>query len=280
MTEIINSSINLPKATTKPTKIVPSTMILFGLPKCGKTTALTSLPNCLNIDVEKGASFVENMRLQPSEDTGPVGVYSWLKSVCKEIKDSGRPYDFVAIDTISYLDQLSEWIGTWNYMNTSQGKSFNRVDGKKGGELLAPDDPLYETVHSLPEGFGYRYSRQVMKDIYEMCKDLGKICTIFICHVTDKYIVSKLTNTEVRALDLSLTGKVKNIYARDVDAIGYLWNKDGKVQVSFKGNEDKLGGMRGSEHIQGFEGELNWNNIFKLDGTRKNTTNKEVAKQF
>lgn len=267
MTEIateLKPTIKLPKVPEKPTKTVPSTLIMFGLPKCGKTTILSKLPNCLLIDVERGGDFVEALRIQPPKDTGPVGVYEWLKQVAKQIKEDGRPYDFVAIDTISHLDQLSEWIGTYRYMNMAQGKSFNRVDGKKGGEFLPPDHPDYESVHSLPEGYGYRYSRKVMTDIWDMCKDLGKIATIFVCHVTDKYVVSKQTNTEVRALDFSLTGKVRNIYARDVDAIGYIWNQNGKVQISFKGNEDKLGGMRGTEHIQGYEGDLSWDMIFKL----------------
>lgn len=265
----LKPKIELPKIPLKPTKTVPSSMILFGLPKVGKTTILSKLPNCFNIDVESGASFIENLRLQPPADTGPVGVYQWFKDVVSEIKNSGHPYDFVCIDTISHLDQLSEWIGTFQYMNSAQGKSFNRVDNKKGGEFLPPDHPDYESVHTLPDGNGYRYSRKVMTDILDMCKGLGKVCTIFVCHVTDKYVLSKQTNTEVRALDFSLTGKVRNIYARDVDCIGYVWNKAGEMQVSFKGDEDKLGGMRGTEHIQGYEGRLDWDMIFKL-GNNKN----------
>ncbi len=257
--------IELPKIASNPTKTVPSSLILFGLPKSGKTTILSELPNFLNIDVEKGSDFIKTMRLQPPKDLGPVGVYNWLKAVVKKIKEDEYPYDFVGIDTISHLDELSEWIGTYNYMHSVQGKKFNRVDGK----MLEPDDPDYESVHTLPDGNGYRYSRKVMTEIFDMCKDLGRICTIFVCHVTDKYVLSKQTNTEVRSMDLSLTGKVRNIYSRDVDAIGYIYNKNGEVQISFKGNEEKLGGMRGNKHIQGYEGKLDWNQIFQLDKNTK-----------
>lgn len=252
--------IELPKKLQNPTKEVPSTLILFGLPKCGKTTALSELPNCLNIDIERGGDFVSSMRVQPPKELGPVGIYNWLKEVTTEIKKERNPYDYVAVETISYLDELSEWIGTYRYCNSIQGKKFNR-DEK--GQLLSSDDPDYKSVHTLPDGNGYRYSREVMTDIFNMCKDLGKICTIFTCHVADKFVVSKLLNKEVRAMDLSLTGKVKNIYSRDVDAIGYIFNKDGKAQISFKGDEEKLGGMRGSTHIQGYEGPLDWKLIFK-----------------
>ncbi len=254
--------IELPKQVQKATKVVPSSLILFGLPKSGKTTALAELPNVLFIDVERGSDFIDTMRLQPPLDLGPVGLYNWFKKVCQEIKDAGRPYDYVVIDTVSYLDEKSEWIGTWNYMNSVQGKKFNRNDA---GKMLEPDSVDYNSVHNIPDGNGYRFSRKVMTDIFDMSKDLGKVCTIYVCHVKDKFVMSKLTNTEVRSMDLSLTGQVKNIYARDVDAIGYLYHKGGEVFISFKGNEDKIGGMRGNAHIQGFEGKLDWKQIFKLD---------------
>lgn len=257
--------LELPTEPQEPLKDVPSSMIMFGLPKCGKTTILSKLPGLLDIDVERGSDFVKIMRLQPPKDAKPVAIFNWIKKVSQSIKEAGRPYDFVAIETASFLDELSEWVGTWRYMNSIQGKSFNRVDGKKDGVMLKPTDPDYESVHTLPDGNGYRYSRAVMTELFDMTKDLGKICTIYVCHVTDKYIVSKLTNTEVRAIDLSLTGKVKHIYSRDVDAIGYVWNKDGKINISFKGNEEKLGGMRGNNHIQGYEGPLDWDLIFKLN---------------
>jgi len=264
MEKIVKNDLELPTVPEEPTRTVPSTMILFGLPKCGKTTKLSELPNCLNIDVERGSNFVRTLKLQPPLDLGPVSTFNWLKKVIQKIKDEGRPYDFVAIDTISYLDQLSEWVGTWNYCQTPQGKSFNRIDSKKGGVLLLPDHPDYESVHTLPDGAGYRYSRSVMTDIFDRCVGLGKICTIFVCHTVDKYVVSKQTNTEVRTIDLSLTGKVRNIYSRDVDAIGYVFQKDEKLNISFKGDENRVGGMRGNKSLQGYEGPLDWKMIFDL----------------
>ncbi len=251
----------LPTKKEAPLKEVPGSMILFGLPKAGKTTALAELPNCLNIDIEKGSGFVDAMRIQPPDDLGPVGIYNWLKKVAKSIKENRRPYDFLAIETVSYLDELAEWIGTYIYMNSVQGKKFNRDDK---GDMLTPDNPDYRSVHTLPDGAGYRYSRNVMTEIFDLFKDLAKICTIFVCHVTDKFVLSKATNKEVRAIDLSLTGKVRNIYSRDVDAIAYVYQRSGKLNISFKGDEERVGGIRGSQHLQGFEGDLNWKEIFKL----------------
>lgn len=267
----LQDELTLPINPSAPTKIVPSSMIIFGLPKVGKTTALSQLPNCLNIDLEKGSDFVTILRVQPPKGLGPVGIYNWFKKLVAKIKAEGNPYNFVAIETISFLDEIAEWVGTYNYCHTPQGKSFNRVKDKNGiaiknGELLDPEHEEYESVHSLADGNGYRYSRKVMMDILDMCKDLGKVCTIFVAHVVDKYVIAKQANSEVRAMDLSLTGKVKTLYAKEVDAIGYVFNKNGKLHISFKGSEDKLGGMRGADHLQGYEGELDWNMIFKLNG--------------
>lgn len=251
----------LPTKKEAPTKDVPSSMILFGLPKVGKTTALSQLPNCLNIDIEKGSGYVDAMRIQPPLELGPVGIYNWLKKLAKTIKDAGRPYDFIAIETVSYLDELAEWIGTFQYMNSIQGKKFNRDDK---GEMLDPDDPDYKSVHTLPDGAGYRFSRNVMTEMFDLFKDLSQICTIFVCHVTDKFVLSKTLNKEVRAIDLNLTGKVRNIYSRDVDAIAYVFQKANVLNVSFKGDEERTGGVRGNSSLQGYEGPLDWKMIFKL----------------
>lgn len=273
--EVKIGGIILPTMPIQATAVNPESLVLFGLPKCGKTRAImdqeSGLKNCLLIDVEKGSNHYTGLKLQPPEEYGAVRTFSWLKELATTIKDSGKPYDYVAIDTLSYLDELAETVGTWNYMNSVQGKNFNiakNADGEiikdKDGKSrkIFPTEPGFESVHTLPEGYGYRWSREALLDIFKHLKGLGKICTIFICHVADKYIVSKERNQEVRVIDLSLTGKVRNIVSRDVDAIGYVWNEEGTMHISFKGNEERVGGIRGSEHIQGYEGPLEWDKIF------------------
>jgi hypothetical protein len=272
--EALRASIVLPTDVLPPLREVPENLILFGLPKCGKTTILAELPNSLFIDAEKGSGFVACRRVQPPENLGPVAIFNWVRQVAAEIKKAGHPYDFVIVETISYLDELSEWVGTYNYMHSKQGASFNRYPDKledrktphpKAGEMLPRNHPDYESVHDMGKGYGYRYSRAAMTQLYDELKGLGRICTIFTCHTAEKQIVSKITNTEVTTTDLSLTGKVKNIYSRDVDAIAYVYNKGGQMYISFKGNEEKVGGMRGATHLRGYEGPLDWAQIFKLN---------------
>lgn len=251
--------IELPKEVTKAERVNPENMIIFGLPKVGKTTELVKLPNHLLIDYENGSKFVDGVKVSPPEG-GPVSRFKWLKELAAQIREAGRPYDFVIIDTFSQIDEDSEWNGTWKYMNSVQGKKFNRENGE-GTPMLKPSDINYNSVHTLPEGFGYRWSRNETTDMYELLAGLGKICTIFVVHVADKFLAQKTTNTEVVTRTLSLTGKLKDIIARKVDAIGYLYNEEGTAMVSFKGNEEKIGGVR-AKHIIGYEGPLDWNKIF------------------
>lgn len=245
-------------------------LVLYGKPKSGKTTALSQLKNCLIIDLEKGSAFINGcFIMQPPEELGPVGRFKWLRDVAKEIKIQGRPYDFVAIDTLSQLDIDSEWVGTYNYMNSVSGKKFNRLkddddnlvlDAKGKTTMLKSTSPQYESVLTLGQGYGYKYTREAIMDLYEDIKDLGKICTIFVCHVADKMIGEK--NGElVMSKDLALTGKVRDLIPRISDGIANIWNEDGNIMISFNGNADKIGGVR-AKHLQGFSGILDWSKIF------------------
>lgn len=253
----------LPTAPVAATAVNPETLIMYGLPKCGKTRAIMDpvhgLKNCLVLDVERGSNHYSGLKMQPEKDWGPVKIFGWLKEVASAIKKAGRPYDYVVVETLSFLDELSEWVGSWLYMNSPQGKKFNR---NADGTMKRPSDPEYQSVHTLADGAGYRWSREAMTDLFDILKDCAKVCVIFTCHVSDKYVVSKETNQEVREIDISLTGKLKRIICRDVDAIGYIWNDDGRIMISFKGSEGRTGGMRGASHIQGYEGPLDWNTIF------------------
>ena len=258
MTETIKKGIELPTTPKKGVTQNLRTFIIYGLAKAGKTTAVAKLDNCLIIDTEKGTDFIEGAYVMSfPEGLGAVGKYNWLKEVAKEIKAKGKPYKYVCIDTLSELDTLAEWQGTWSYMQSVQGKKFNR---DANGNLLAPNDPNYESVLTLANGYGYRYMREAILDIFETLKDLGSICTIFICHVADK-MISKNGTAEIMVKDLALVGKTKDILPRMVDAVANIYTEEGKTMISFVGSEHKVGGVR-AKHLVGFQEELNWSKIF------------------
>ena len=158
---------------------------------------------------------------------------SEFENILTAVENNEKPYKYIIIDTISKLDAWSEIVGTYNYMNKPQGQKFNR-DGR---EMILHTDSRFETVHQLPNGFGYQHSRQQMVNWYErICALSSNI--ILLAHIKDKMIESK-TGDSVEAIDLDLTGKVKNIYASRADAIGYFYRKGNQGILNFN-NEYKV----------------------------------------
>lgn len=247
-------------------KLNAETMILYGKEKCGKTTALTSLPNCLIIDTEFGSNMIEALAIQPPKDAGPVSKMQWLKKLANKIIEDGKQYDYIAIDTLTEVNYWAEWSGTFRYMNSIQGKSFNRVlDSKgnpiKGGEFLDPQSDDYLSVHTLPDGNGYKWSREEVMNIYNLYEHIARKCVIFVCHIEDKYVGNKDTTDLVIPKQLALTGKLRDILPRKVDVIGHVYNEKGTIKVNFVGNEEKLGGGR-AKHLHGYNDVLDWSRIF------------------
>lgn len=240
--------------------------ILFGLPKSGKTTLLSLLPNCLIIDTENGSDFVKAFVKKVPEDRGPVGKMKWLEAFADFLIEQGKPYDYVALDTLSEINDWAEWSGTWRYANSPQGKKFNREkdengDPIKNGRMLAPDEDGYESVHTIGEGYGYRWSREDTLRVFEKYCKVAKKCVFFVCHVEDKFIAFKETVDKIVPTQLALTGKLRNILPRKVDAIGYVYNDKGVIKINFTGNEEKIGGNR-AQHLRGFNEAADWKKIF------------------
>lgn len=79
----------------------PKNLILFGLPKVGKTTILSTLENNLILDFENGSTYVDALKVKVSS-------LKELKEVIKAIKDAGKPYDYITIDTITALEEMTK----------------------------------------------------------------------------------------------------------------------------------------------------------------------------
>lgn len=90
-----------------PTQIVPAetqdpkNLILFGLPKVGKTTVLSTLPNNLLLDFEKGATYISALKVS-------INSFAELKEVCKAIKEAKCPYKYITIDTITAVEEMAK----------------------------------------------------------------------------------------------------------------------------------------------------------------------------
>ena len=229
----------------------PKNLIIFSKPKVGKTTLLSELENCLILDLEDGTDYVDAIKIKAKsvED---------IKAIGKAIKEAGYPYKYVAVDTITALEEMCIPLAEDMYSKSSMGKNWF-TDGK----------PKYGTILNMPNGAGYPWLREAFTKVIDYIKTWAPR-VILVGHVKD--IVLEKNGSEVNALDLDLTGKLKRITSSQSDAIGYLYRKGNKNILSFKTSDEISCGAR-PEHLRNQEmilselGEdnkvtINWNKIY------------------
>ena len=213
-----------------PTKVVesvtqnPSTLIIYSHPKAGKTTLLSKLDNCLILDLEGGSKYVDALKME-------VNSLDELQQIGAAIVKAGKPYKYVAIDTLSALEDLCIPYATVMYKQSPMGKSFDGVN-----------------VLELPKGAGYFWLRQAwdvwMTKIHKLSDHI-----ILIGHLKDS-VIDK-AGKEVSAKDLDLMGKLKQIVCASADAIGYMYRGvDDSLEITFKSSEQLNCGSR-CNHLKG-----------------------------
>ena len=228
----------LPKKKVKASRKSPKNMIIYGAPKIGKTTVLSQLDDCLIIDLEQGSDMLDALKVQ-------VNSLKELGEIGKEIYQEGKPYKYVAIDTISKLEEWCEEEGKQIYLKTPMGKNFEQKN--PGMSIL-----------SLPNGAGYLYLRMAYKKWIDRLNTLADH-VILVGHLKDKMLEKK--GKEVAVKDLDLTGKIKQITCANADAVGYIYRDDEQTMVSFDSLGDVVAGSR-CEHLKGRTMPMEWSNIF------------------
>jgi hypothetical protein len=227
-------SIKLPKEKVKVENKNPRTFILYSQPKMGKTTLLSQLDDCLIIDLENGSDLVEALKVK-------VNNLKEFFEVGEQIKADGCQYKYVAIDTISKLEEWAEESAKKLYQQTPMGKRFTG-----------------DSVLTLPNGAGYLYLRLAFKKWLEYINGLAEH-VILIGHLKDKLIERK--GKEVSAKDLALTGQIRNITAASADAMGFLYREDGELKVNFQASSELVVGSR-CEHLAGQDFAFDWSKIY------------------
>ena len=239
----------------KPIKVVdfnPTSLLIYGAPKVGKTTLVAELEDNLIVGFEKGSKFVEALKIEVKnlEDI------STLKKLLTERKgDKKYAYKYITLDTISELEELAKPLALKMYKLLPISRRFFE---EGGNDIL-----------TLPNGGGYYFLRlafQKLIDIFiPFCETL-----ILVAHVKDKSI--NIKGVEVNTRDIQLTGKIANIIAGAVDAVAFIHRDDDKVFFNFESNDSLVCGarpphLRGkdiliSEKISEDEIEVYWDKIF------------------
>jgi stage III sporulation protein SpoIIIAA len=92
--------IKLPTSKVPAEASSPRNLIIFSKPKTGKTTLLSQLDNCLILDLEKGSKYLEALKVEANS-------IEEIKHIGKAIKEAGNPYTYIAVDTITALEENS-----------------------------------------------------------------------------------------------------------------------------------------------------------------------------
>ena len=239
-------SIVLPTKKVKVERNNPKRLIIYSKPKTGKTTAFAGLDDNLILDLENGSEYVEALKIK-------INSLQDLLDAGKAIKEAGKPYTYVTVDTVTALEDMVMPLAIKLYKQTSMGKNY---DG--------------DNVLSLPNGAGYLYLRQAFFQVLDFIDTLAPHI-ILSGHIKDKQVDDK--GEMVMAANIDLTGKIKSLICANADAIGYMFRKGNQTILSFKTTDEVTCGAR-PQHLQNEEivlsemndkGEIvsHWDKVYK-----------------
>ena len=236
------SNIVLPTERRKATDYNPRLMVLFGKPKCGKSTLMASLDNNLIIDLEDGYRALDVMCIQARNANDIFQIKAAIEQ--KNQENGGNFYRFITIDNATRLEEMSLTYAAHLYRQTSMGQSWGYKKDRIGNILMENGKKVIDPkadVRQLPNGAGYLYLRQALKEMVNMFKPLCDTL-ILVCHVKDKQIKKNDEETSEMAVDLA--GKTGDIICGEADAIGYVSRQENKTILSFKGGDNNIRGSR------------------------------------
>jgi len=207
----------------------PSTLLMYGPPKIGKTTMLSSLDKCLIIDTESGSNMVEGHILNANNRKE-------LIEILKQARE-GHEFKYIAIDTI---DKVVQW-----------------------AEAAVCEENSVQALADLPFGKGWGLARDKVMNTIHAFKDVCDHLIIVGHRKTAKAVVEGQATVEPESLDI--TGRLKNMIMSDSDAIGYVFRDENeKLMISFKSDDALEAGSR-SPHLRGKILPFDWKNIYKKE---------------
>ena len=204
----------------------PSTLLMYGPPKIGKTTMLSSLDKCLIIDTESGSNMVEGHIVNANNRKE-------LINILKQARE-GHEFKYIAIDTI---DKVVQW-----------------------AETAVCEENSVQALADLPFGKGWGLARDKVMNTIHAFKDVCDHLIIVGHRKTAKAVIEGQATVEPESLDI--TGRLKNMIMSDSDAIGYIFrNEEEQLMISFKSDDTLEAGSR-SPHLRGQVLPFDWNKIY------------------
>ena len=232
--------IELPTERRPAQQYNPKLMVLYGKPKCGKSTLMAHLDNNLIIDLEDGYRALSVMAIVAKDCNTLFGIKKALEEKMKETGE--KPYKYITIDNASRLEEMALPYAAYLYRTTSlAGMHWETMKDPNNPniELKGKDGkPVYNPkadVRTLPNGGGYLYLRRALKELVSMfvpfCETL-----LLVAHVKDKQI--KVNGTEMNEMSVDLAGKTGDIICGEADAIAFIYREGKNTIMSFEGGDN------------------------------------------
>ena len=276
--------INLPTVPRPAVIATPKRALIFSKPKVGKTLILSKLPKCLILDFEEGTLAIEAMAY-------PIKKVSDIIGVCNAIKEAGYPYEYIAIDTASALEEMCQPVAEQQWAKSPDGKEWFLADSKDPTKLHAESGKAkYGSVMNLPYGKGYSLVADVFNDVINRLQKCAPKL-IILAHSTYA-VINKKDGSEFSSLDIQMSKKCKFAATFKADAIGYMYREGKQNFINFTASEDVGAGGRHrylekehiliSEYIDGKDDEdekfvTYWDKIFSPKNEK--STDKKVTKK-
>lgn len=170
------------------------------------------------MDFEQGTTYVDALKVQ-------INSLKELKECIKAIKEAGKPYKYITIDTITAVEEMAKPLALQMWQNS----------------------PLYTTkyevkdITQVPQGAGYSFWRQAIEAIIDLIASATD--NIILCgHVKDAALAENVAGS-IKQLDL--TGKVSRILSARSDAIGFVHrDEDSNLCINFGQSGEILTGAR------------------------------------
>lgn len=240
-----------PTIPREPLRTMPSTLLLMAPGKVGKSAVSAGLTK----DFAPGKSVVVTLGAEGSYDNHTVNEINTSLGKFEKLLDDlikDQPYDFIIYDHLSELNSWAEILGGIYYSSTSMGKSFNIKDpglpklgfNKAPQNYWLPKHKEFESIHTLPNGSGYQFSRKEGLRLYHKMAASAKY-VIFVGHLKLNRHTINDKGTTVSSEHLDMTNGIRSQICKDVDCMATMNRKKDEGFLVFKtGHADRDAGSR------------------------------------
>ena len=216
---------------TSATRVNPKTLLAYGLPKIGKTTAFSKLEDSVIVDLNDETAMLDNVVVYPIEGNSNLQKLASLQNFIKEAiehKQTTNEYvkKYIIIDNTTVLSILLEDAALATFKRNAPDKQ----------EIKDELSSIFDLAHGRGEKF-YREEWYRYMSLLESCCET----VIFIGHVKDK-MLSESLGESVTVTDIDLRGKLSSIIPSKCDATAYMYRDiTNRLIFSFKANKNSVG---------------------------------------